>query len=190
VVYLIELFKKYLDWKILAKFIENPNTKYYVKELSRVLEVSPGSVSSAVKRFEADGLLIKSVVGQTHQYIINIENPGVLPLKKFYGLVKIHNSDLANMLLGADENIISLAIYGSYADGTYDEKSDLDVLIITPSKKEAFNEPGTKLQSRMGLELSISIFKLSQWRKLAKQNDPFYKRIVENHTLFYGSGIE
>lgn len=190
VVYLIELFQKYVDWKILAKFIENPNTRYYVKELSRILEVSPGSVSSAVKRFEAEGLLIKSVVGQTHQYIINIENPVMLSFKNFYGLVKITNTDFVNMILGADENIISLAVYGSYANGTYDEKSDLDVLIITPSKKEVFNEPGTKLQSKLGLELSISIFKLSQWRKLAKQYDPFYKRIIENHILFYGSGIE
>jgi len=187
---MIELFDKYVDWKILAKFIENPNTKFYVKELSRILKVSPGSVSKAVNRFEKNGLLIKNVVGQTHQYSVNIENPMILPLKKFNGLVKIHNSNFKNTFLKADENMLSLAIYGSYADGTYDEKSDLDVLIITPSNKEVYNQPGTKLQSKLGLELSISIFKLSQWRKLAKQNDPYYKRIVENHILFYGSGIE
>jgi predicted nucleotidyltransferase len=187
---MIELLKKYVDWKILAKFIENPNTKFHVKELSRILKVSPGSVCKAVKRFEKNGLLIKNVVGQTHQYSINIENPMILPLKKFQGIVKIHNSDFAKNFLKADENIISLAVYGSYADGTYDEKSDLDILVITPSKKDVYNLPGIKLQNELGLELSISIFKLSQWRRLAKKGDPYYKRIIENHILFFGSGIE
>jgi DNA-binding MarR family transcriptional regulator len=68
VVHLIELFKKYVQWKILAHFMENPNTSFHIKQLARELAVSPASVSSAVKSFEKDGLLLKEEKGLAHIY--------------------------------------------------------------------------------------------------------------------------
>ncbi len=187
---MIELFEKYVNWKILAHFLKNPTTQYYVKELSRVLNVSPGSVSITVKKFEKDDLLVREEIGQTHLYKLNQEYLAVTSLKKSYSLIRIIEANFNNRFLSADENIISLALYGSYANGDYDEKSDLDVLIITPSKKEVLSNTGMELGHELEINLSMSIFKLSQWRQLSRRNDTFYRRIVENHVLLFGSGLE
>jgi predicted nucleotidyltransferase len=186
VVHLIELFRKYVQWKILAHFLANPNTSFHIKQLARVLGVSPASVSSAVKSFEGDGLLSKEEKGLAHIYRLESDNSVVAPLKKAYGIALMLSSKPKEKFLEIDQNIISLALFGSYADGSYDEKSDMDFLIVTPTRKEILIKAAKILEEELQKEVSISVFKLSEWRAMAKKGDAFYKRIVANHVMLYG----
>lgn len=185
---MIELFEKYVDWKILGYFMRCPASSFHVKELARTLRVSPGSTSAAVKRFESSGILIKEERGLAHLYKLNGGHPVIAAMKKAYGLMRVLELGPVERFLEVDENIISLALVGSYADGSYDEKSDLDFLVITPSRKN-FAELGRKFESDFGAGVNVTVFRLSQWRQLAKQEDALYKRIVEAHVLLYGSGL-
>ena len=187
---MIELFKKYVHWKILAHFMENPNTTFHIKQLARIIEVSPASVSSAVKSFEKEGLLLKEEKGLAHLYRLNADNSVVAPLKKAYGIALVLSSRPKEKFLEVDPHIISLALFGSYAEGSYDEKSDIDFLAVTPARKENLISTAKRLEEELKKEVSISVFKLSEWRTLAKIGDAFYKRIVENHILLYGSGLK
>ncbi|ATZ61313.2 MAG: nucleotidyltransferase domain-containing protein [Methanosarcinales archaeon Met12] len=187
---MIELFEKYVDWKILAFFLRNPTTTVYVKELARRLHVSPGSVSKAVKRFAMDNLLLKEEKGLAHLYKLNNESAIVKSLKKAYSLMRIHELKIADKFLDADENIISLALYGSYATGDYDEKSDIDLLAITPSGRYIFTALINDLERDLVVEISLEVSNLSQWRSLARKNDVFYRRVIENHVLLRGSGLK
>jgi len=187
---LIELFRKYVQWKILAHFMENPNTSFHIKQLARIIEVSPASVSSAVKSFEEEGLLSKEEKGLAHIFKLNADNSVVAPLKKAYGIAFVISSRPKEKFLETDQHIISLALFGSYADGSYDEKSDIDFLAVTSTRKEDLIRPAKDIEDELKKEVSISVFKLSEWRSMAKKDDAFYKRIVENHILLYGSGLK
>ena len=187
-VQLIELFEKYVNWKVLAHFMKNPSSSFHVKELARTLGISPGSASTAVKKFESSGYLLKEEKGLAHMYELNPEHPAVGPMKKAFGLMRVLALKPAEKFLEVDQNIVSLALFGSYVDGTYDEKSDLDILVITPSRAD-LGELGRKLEGEFGSGVSITALRLSQWQQLARKNDPLYKRIIENHVLFYGSRL-
>lgn len=187
---MIELFKKYIKWKILVHFLANPNSSFHIKELARILDVSPASVSSAVKSFEEDGLLVKEEKGLAHLYRLNSDHSVVAPLKKAYGIAFVLSSKPKERFFEVDQNIISLAFFGSYADGSFDDKSDVDFLIVTPTKKEKLINAVKRLEDELGKEISISVFRLSEWRSMAKKEDAFYKRVVENHILLYGSGLK
>lgn len=187
---MIELFKTYVKWKILAHFLANPNTSFHIKQLARILNVSPASVSSAVKSFEEDGLLSMEEKGLAHIYKLNFDNSVIEPLKKAYGIAFVHSSKPKEKFLEIDSNIISLALFGSYAQGSFDEKSDIDFLIVTSARKEIFIQVAKRLEEELEKEVSLSVLKLSEWRAMAKKGDAFYKRVVENHILLYGSGIK
>ncbi|MDD5484713.1 MAG: nucleotidyltransferase domain-containing protein [Methanocellales archaeon] len=187
---MIELFEKYVDWRILAFFLRNPATTVHVKELARKLQVSPGSVSKAVKRFAMDNLLLREDWGLAHLYKLNNESTVAKSLKKAYGFMRIQELKIADKFLEADENMISLALYGSYATGDYDEKSDIDLICITPSDRNVFTSLVNDLERDLGVEMSLEVFNLSQWRSLARKNDVFYRRVVENHVLLHGSGLK
>ncbi|HIH36873.1 MAG TPA: nucleotidyltransferase [Methanocellales archaeon] len=187
---MIELFEKYVDWKILAFFLRNPTTTVHVKELARKLQVSPGSVSKAVKSFAMDNILLREEKGLAHLYKLNSESIVAKSFKKAYGLMRIHELKIADKFLEADENIISLALYGSYATGDYDEKSDIDLICITPSDRNVFTTLINDLGRDLGVETSLEVFNLSQWRLLARKNDVFYRKVIDNHVLLHGSGLK
>ena len=187
-VQLIELFEKYVDWRVLSHFLKFPTSSFHVRELARILKVSPASVSTAVKKFESDEFLIKEEKGLTHKYKLNAEHPAIAAMKKAYGIMRVLELRPVKRFLEVDENIISLTLVGSYVDGSYDEKSDLDFLVISPSRKN-FAELGRKFESEFGIGVNVTVFRLSQWRQLAKREDVLYKRIVGNHLLLYGGGL-
>ena len=187
---MIELFRTYVKWKILAHFLANPNTSFHIKQLARILNVSPASVSSAVKSFEEDGLLSKEEKGLAHIYKLNFDNGIVEPLKKAYGIAFVLSSKPKEKFLEIDSNIISLVLFGSFAEGSFDERSDIDFLIVTSARKEMFIKAAKRLEEELEKEVSLSILKLSEWRVMAEMGDAFYKRIVTNHILLYGSGLK
>ena len=186
---MIELFRQYVKWKILAHFLANPKTPYHIKQLGRLLKVSPASVSSAVKSFEKEGILSKEEKGLAHIYMLKEENSFIEPLKKAYGISLVLSSKPIENFLEKDPTIISLALFGSYADGSFDEKSDIDLLVVTSGKKDIFAAVAQRLEEELEKEVSISAFKRSEWRTLAKNEDIFYKKVIENHILLFGSGL-
>ena len=187
---MIELFRKYVPWKILAHYMRNPNTSFHIKQIARIIKVSPASVSSAVKSFESEGLLLKEEKGLAHIYRLNADNSFIISLKKAYGIALLSSSKHGEKFLEADPSIISLALFGSYAQGSFDEKSDIDFLVVTPTRKENLIKAAKRIEEELEKEVNLSVFKLSEWRSMAKKGDAFYKRIVENHILLYGSGLK
>jgi predicted nucleotidyltransferase len=184
------LWRKYVKWKVLAHFLANPNTDFHIKQLARLLGVSPASVSSAVKSFDEDGLLSKEEKGLAHIYMLNPDNSMVTPLKKAYGIAFVLSSKPKEVLLEIDPNIISLALFGSYAEGSFDEKSDIDFLAVTQTKKGSFVAAIDQLEEKLQKEVNISVFKLSEWRAMEKKGDAFYKKVIESHILLHGSGLK
>lgn len=168
----------------------NPANSFHIKQVARIIEASPASVSTAVKYFEKEGLLLKEEKGLAHIYRLNADNSIVIPLKKAYGLALVLSSKPAEKFLEIDPKIISLALFGSYAKGNFDEKSDIDFLVVTPSRKENLIRAAKILEEDLKKEVNIAVFKLSEWRAMAKKGDAFYKRILESHIRIYGSGLK
>lgn len=188
-VQLIELFSVYVRWRILSHFLSHPTTSFYVKELARTLGVSPGSVSAAVESFREWSLVVKEVKGQIHLYKLNPEHCLIPPLKRAYGLATVLSSKPVEKLLKIDENILSIALYGSFADGSFDERSDIDILVITNSPKERFVDAARALEEELARDLRMSLFRISDWQSLEKNNDAFYRNVIQNNVLLYGSSL-
>jgi predicted nucleotidyltransferase len=185
---MIELFQKYVEWKILSHFLEHPTEEFYVKELARILEVSPGSVSTTLRQFKDWGLVKREKKGQTHMYKLNNDLIVVKELKKAFMLIRLHELELIKKLLEIDGNVISIVIYGSFATGDYDKESDVDLLIIA-SKKHDLIEFMEEIEAELNREVSIEIFSIAQWKKIKAKMDPFYTNVMHDHILLYGSEL-
>jgi predicted nucleotidyltransferase len=186
---MIESFNKYIDLKVLGYFLLHPNTSINVNELARTLKVSPTSVNNASRFYHNKGYLVKDEKGLAHYYRLDANNPVVVSLKKAYGLDFILSARPREVFLKADSNILSLALYGSYASGTFDEDSDVDFLVVTPSKKESVMGAIRELEDALGKEVNVSVFRLYEWRGLANKEDAFYINVVTDYVLLYGAGL-
>jgi len=193
---MIALIEKYVDWKILGLFIANPGTEYHVKEISRKLGVSPASVSHAMRHFEDMGYLIKEEKGLAHIYHLNREHPVVMSLKKAYGIALVQSVNPVEAFLAADPNIVSFALYGSYADGSFDEQSEVEFVAVAPSavnkfsNTRKFSEVRKSIEDKLGRPVAIFVATMSIWGAMKSANDPMYSRILNNHILIYGNGLQ
>ncbi len=171
-------------------FLKNPTTQFYIKELSRMLEISPRSALEAMKMFGSENILIKEEIGLAHLYRLNNELPLVKSLKRMHILILLHENKFVEKAMTADENMISLVLYGSYSSGDHDERSDLDLIIITQKDKSEFDGLATDMEESLSVPVSIEVFTLANWKRLAKRGDAFHSEVVRDHVLLYGSEID
>lgn len=183
-----EMFEKYIEWKIIRLFLGNPTTPFYVKEVARRLKVSPSSVSNFLNHMQYDGVFKKEIAGNAHFYRLNNELEIVKKLKVFYTLLKIQNLNLVDLFKEKDETIISLVLYGSYSSGENDERSDFDLLVISNQKKD-FIEVLQRIEKEIGKEAVVERFSIASWKEIKRKDKAFYKSVMENHIILYGSGL-
>ena len=185
----MELFRKYADMALLAHFLRNPTAKFSVKEAAERLGLSPSSVSLASRRFELDGILKGERKGQAKLYSLNNEAALVRAFKVTHTLAMLQDVGLVGKLLRADGSLISIALFGGYASGAYDERSDLNLLVLSQKGREVFAKPIRELEERLGLRMRLEVFKLGRWKELARAGNPLYRRVLSNHLMLYGSSL-
>ncbi len=179
---MIDLFNKYACWKVLRHFALHPSSEMYVKEIAKKLDLSTGMSSEILRKLESSGILEVRKLGQAHYYSLK-ESYMTTELKRFVGLFHIYDSGLVNRLLDEMPEIHSIALYGSYAKGDFNEHSDIDLLLITHQKADF--DLG-ELEDKLDIEINLQAFSIGQWLKLKRSSDPFYNELMNHHVLLYG----
>lgn len=174
-------------WKILSMFFNQPRKKKYVKEVARELKISTGSASVLLKELAASGYLLKQKQGMELFYSLRNDDPVVKKLRTAYFLTKLQQFNFVESILKIDSYATVIAVYGSYVSGNYDEASDLDLLILSNKREEDFYEVIKKIESKLNLEVSLTLLKPVKWIKLADQKDAFYNSVVKNNVVLYGN---
>jgi uncharacterized protein len=82
---------------------------------------------------------------------------------------------------------VSLALC---AGGDFDEDSDVDFLVVTPSKREILMAAMHELEDKLGREVSVTVFKPGEWRAMAKKEDAFNKSVIKQYVLLCGAGLK
>ena len=186
---MLELYQETVLWKVLTYFLSHPSTSIYVKQLSRELKISPSGTNRTLKLLAKSKILFKEEKGKAHYYFLNNELPFVKFLKVSYFLAKIEEWKIEEKFINQDEDLISLAVYGSYASGNFDEKSDIDLLLISSKSKVHFLNLIQNIEKYLSKEVNFEVFNPSKWQKIKKENEPFYQEIMRNHILLTGSEL-
>ncbi|OIP12042.1 MAG: hypothetical protein COS15_00015 [Caldiserica bacterium CG02_land_8_20_14_3_00_36_38] len=182
---MVELFDKYASWKILHYFALNTSKEVYVKEIAKKLDLSPGICSKTLRELLKLEILEKRSSGQAHYYRL-ANNYLTNELKRFIGLFTIHETRLVNKITETFDKPTSIALYGSFATGEFNEESDIDILVITSKKKK---QPLHDIEKAIGRDINIEIFSIGKWLKMKKENDPFYTMLMKDHIILYGSEL-
>jgi len=163
---------------ILKPFFENPNREFHIREIARILKINHTSVRQYLSRLARDDLLEarKGKIFKTYKAKINKK---FLNLKLYYNLEKIRKSGLIEEL----ERIYdfpTIVVFGSYAQALDDEKSDIDICILSDIKK-AFNIK--KYEKRLNRRISLFLFSSKEWERLKRKNPELINNISNGIVL-------
>jgi len=168
--------------KILRFFIEEPEKEFHVRQLSKLLKKSPTTISKYLKEFEKKGFL-KSDRKLNHLLFKSYtESEKFKKLKLNYNLDTLQESGLIDYLVKQFNHPAAIVLFGSFAKAENILKSDIDLLIISPLKKNIKLE---KFEGKLGHKIQIFIHSKKDIDKMKQKNKELLNSWI-NGIVIYG----
>lgn len=160
------------DIKVLRFIADKPFTKFYLREISKKLKISPSSVKKALDRLIELNLIKSENFGNLRIVYGNIDEI----LFKQYKILT--NVEFVNPIVKELLPATGIILYGSYAKGENDEDSDIDIIVIGNKKPK-------NILSWKEKKIQIKFFKPYEWDEQIKKNKAYHKE-VKKGILLYG----
>jgi predicted nucleotidyltransferase len=166
-----KLFSSNIRVKILSLFLFNDDLNYYVREISKLINAHPSQVLKELSNLEDLNLIVKYKKGNLSIYKINKSNIFLTDLKNIFLKTEFVGKNIKDKL---EDKVKYCLIFGSFAKGIENSKSDVDILIISDVLKE--NE---LLNITQDLENSLN----RDINYILWDNKDFIKKSKNNHLL-------
>src|SRR3989344_6023845 len=150
---------------ILKPFFEDPNRKFSIRELSRILKINHTTIRQYLSKLSKDGFL-SSKKERVYSFYQLILSKKALNLKLYYNLEKIRESGIIEDLQ-KNYDLPVIVLFGSYASAMDDKTSDIDICLISNIKKEFLTE---KYEKKLNRKISLHKFNKKSWQKIKKTN--------------------
>ncbi len=180
---IMNMFEKYALFTALRAIQANANKKFSVRELAREAGLSVGSAKACLDDMAANKLVTLEKVGRTYQYKFDISNPLARQWKVLFNVQELNRAGLFEFLLSQLHGVSSIVLYGSMANGTNDEQSDVDLLVIARDKKK-FSL--SKIEAGLGREVNVLVQTSFEWKEKAKKDKVFYDNVIVDSIAVFG----
>ncbi len=180
---IIKIFKSKARQEIFQLYFTNPEKKFYLRELERELNIPVSMLRKELISLEKEGLFASFKRGNLLYYSLNKQYPLYEELKTIVFKTVGAQGALAKALLPL-KNIQAAFIYGSYAKGKDNAKSDIDLLIVGNPDENKLVEKIDKLEKKLKREINYNIYSRSDLEKKKKEKDFFIKNIMKSKKIF------
>jgi len=118
------------NYKVMKLFFDNPEKKFHIRQISRLVGLSPPGILKIVKKLKKEGLLATEKKGMIEE-VSAPRTDKFFYLKLCYNLSILNESGLIKFLEDKYEEPETIVVFGSYARGEDTSKSDIDIAIVT-----------------------------------------------------------
>ena len=164
---------------ILAYFFTNDRAEAYANALARQLELDPKNVHSKLIQLESEGLLKSRFGGKERFFSLNRAFP---LLKEYRAIVEktVGVEFLLREALAGVKDITEGYLFGSFAKGTSDPKSDIDVLAIGGHSALDLERRLRPLKKSLGRQINVVSLSEEEFKKRRSGKDPFLQDIMRS----------
>ncbi len=175
------MLEKFAPIKALLTLIK-AQKEYSMRELARNAKIGVGTAKQCLDWLLNKRIIKRKIIGKTHQYSLDLNNVVTRYIKILISLDAIQESGIIEEIKNKLP-VTSIVLYGSIARGDDELKSDVDLLLI--SRKDIKIKP-LRAEKNLGKEVTIICYTLAEWRRKAKEDKPFYDRIITEGIPLYG----
>jgi predicted nucleotidyltransferase len=165
--------------KIISKLEERP---LHIRELAEQAHVSPGKVQTTVKFFVKTGLATEKREKNRKIIKMNNSNPLLIKIKALINTQQILQSDSIKKLMGHGK----VGIFGSFAKGTNDEGSDVDLWIYTEKKQIDLAGLVRNLEKEIKRKVDLTVLNKTKLEHIMKNDPEFYAQLKFTSTCLNG----
>src|SRR3989344_4959107 len=152
--------------KVLSLFTNGFDREYYIREVEKILKISPRTSQIILEDLENKGVLESKTKGKIKSYKLRINDLSkrYIIFVEQYKLILFMEKKLMikEIIEKITPNIKGIGIiFGSYAKGLEKEDSDLDIFIAGTYKKEEIK----KISVNLGVEISVKCYPVKTFKK-------------------------
>ena len=174
---------------VLTYFFSHPDEDYYVREIAAIINEDPGNLSRELNKLEKEGLFRSYTRGKSKFYSLSKEYPLYKEIKEIIFKTEGVEGSLRNMISGYKG--ISLAfIYGSYANGSENKTSDIDLIIVGDFVRNEFTGDIRSLESRIGREINFTHYDPGEFKKEAATPGSFLNLVATGEILLLKGEVD
>ncbi len=170
--------------QVLSLFTNGFDKEYYIREVERILKISPRTAQLILENLENKGIIESKMRGKIKSYKLKINeiSKNYLVLVEQYKSISFLNTNI--FVKEIIEKIKPFSdgigvVFGSYAKGTFNKDSDVDIFIAGEYDKEEIK----KISQNYGIEISVKCYPLQIFEKNILK-DILLKEILKNHIVF------
>jgi predicted nucleotidyltransferase len=167
---------------ILCLLYLNAERRYYLRQIVNTTQLGMGAIQRELRLLANAGLILREREGRQVYYHANRECPIFEELKA----ILVKTAGLADVLRDrlrflADRCRVAF-IYGSFAQGTDNTESDVDVVVIGNVTFAEVSDALGDLQSDLGREVNPTVYGAVEFKK--KTSTPFVASILRKPKVF------
>ena len=173
--------------QILTLFTKGFDKEYYIREVEKILKISPRTSQLILDDLENKTILESKTRGKIKSYNLKKSHLAkeYLILTEMYKRISfLENNLLIKEIISKIEPYINgiCIIFGSYAKGIQKKDSDLDIFIMGSYNEQEIN----KISKLYKINLSIKNYSKEIFKKNINK-DIFLNEIFENHIILIGA---
>jgi len=169
-------FRSQVTKKVLNYFFLNQGARAYTNQLARLLGVDPKNLDRKLKEFERLGLFKSEFSGKQRYFFLNSRFPLLREYRKIF--LKTHGVEQElRSVFSKLPGLQAAYLFGSYAKGSFDAVSDIDLLLIgshTPLLAQKLILP---VQKEIQREVNIIDMTEEEFRTKKRTGNAFLKNI-------------
>jgi len=170
--------------QVLSLFTNDFSREYYVREVERLLKISPRTSQLILEDLEDKGIIESKTKGKiktfklnpsefTKKYLVFVEQYKAIAFLEKKLLIKEIIEKITPHINGIG------VIFGSYVKELEKEGSDLDIFIVGNYN----NDEIKKVSKNLGIEISVKCYPLKIFEK-SLTKDILIKEVLKNHVVF------
>ena len=170
--------------QIISLFTNGFDREYYIREVEKLLKISPRTAQLILEDLENKGIIESKVKGKIKSYKLKINelsNRYLTFVEQYKSIAFMEKNLLVKEVIEKIGHFIDGigVIFGSYAKGISNKESDLDIFVAGDYEKEEIK----KISRNLGIEISIKCYPLKTFEKNVNQ-DSLLKEVLKNHIVF------
>ncbi|MBN1822986.1 MAG: nucleotidyltransferase domain-containing protein [Endomicrobiales bacterium] len=179
---ILNVSRSKLTRELLAFFFTNADKGFYLRELERTLGFSVGNIRRQLLKFEKAGLFSSSKTGNLTYYRLNKSFPLYDEIKSIVTKT-IGISGMFKEALAPVKGIETAFIYGSYAKGTEDEKSDIDLCVVGGPDDLKLMKAVKALENKLKREINYTLFSSKEFAEKAGEKGGFVNLVLKDKII-------
>jgi len=168
---------------ILALYFSHPEKKYYLRQLEKILHFPVQNIRRELINLEKNSIFKREKSGNQVFYFLNRKSPIYSDIRNIISKTIGIENQIRESLSGIS-GIKKAFIFGSFADGTQDTLSDIDIIIMGDIDEDVLIEKISRLENKFEREINYHIYSEKEFRERRNEENSFISKILSKPMIF------